>query len=59
MTVASVIFIVVVFGLFYWEQSKETKKWKKNWEYCKRLLDLTREQLTDEQSKEVERNLLK
>ncbi len=54
MTAASVIFAFIVLALLCWEQSKEANKWKKNWEYCKRLLVLTREQLTEKQRAELE-----
>lgn len=54
MSLASFAVALALLGYCWWAQSRETAKWKADWHFCKRLLELTREQLNEQQRNRLE-----
>lgn len=52
--IISLIIVLLILFSEYLNQSKEAKKCKENWRFCKKLLDNTRSVLTDSQKEEVD-----
>lgn len=59
MEISSLIFIIIIIvGVFFSEfkkKNKEIEKLRKDWIFCKKLLDDTRSVLTEEQKEKIKK----